>query len=443
MKLIKSQKTFFIQTYGCQMNKYDSELVAAILREKARTIEEANIILVNTCSVRQHAETRALGYLNALNAYKLRRKDVIIGLLGCMAQRMGQQILREKPFVDFVLGPDSYRQLPQILENLDNGGYHPESLAEELETYSDIYPSRVEGVSAWVAIMRGCNNFCAYCIVPYVRGPERSRPAKDILNEVKRLVDEGFVEVTLLGQNVNSYRDGQTDFADLIYQVSQVPGITRVRFATSHPKDLSVKLLETIAESQTICPHIHLPVQSGSDTILRLMNRHYTRDYYLQLLEKARELIREVSVTTDIIVGFPGETEQDFQDTLTLVQQARFDNAFTFKYSPREGTQAAQYEETVTEEEKLSRLETLNKLQKKITLEINKKLVGKKVKVLVEGPSKKSQEQYQGRTDTNKIVVFPKRKEAIGSIIELKIVAAEGHTLFGQPKDEYVEELAS
>jgi len=434
-------KKFFIETYGCQMNKYDSELAARILEgegyQPTNTPSDADLILVNTCSVRERAETRALGRLGALNAYKQDNPDVKIGVLGCMAQRIGDKILEEKPYIDFAIGPDSYRNLPQILQTLHQNSRQIKADVTDFEVYADIYPSRVAGVSAWVAIMRGCNNFCAYCIVPHLRGRERSRSAENILEEVNQLACDGFKEVTLLGQNVNSYNDSDTDFPDLLLRVSQVPGIERVRFASSHPKDLSLKLIEIIADQRKICSHIHLAVQSGSDRVLYLMNRRYTRGHFLALIDSARRLNPAISFTTDIIVGFPGETEQDFRDTLDLVSQARFDNAFTFKYNPRAGTAASLMPDSVSEAEKLERLLRLNALQNGITLAINRELIGRLVQVLLEGPSKKSAENYMGRTDSDKIVIFPKDKHEIGSLVDIRITAAEGHTLFGTVFDSF------
>ncbi|MBN1349404.1 tRNA (N6-isopentenyl adenosine(37)-C2)-methylthiotransferase MiaB [candidate division KSB1 bacterium] len=431
------QKKVYIETYGCQMNKYDSELATSILAGEGYQVThhpgEADLILVNTCSVRDHAEMRALGRLGALNAHKLANPRLKIGVMGCMAQRIGEQILKEKRFVDFAIGPDSYRSLPAILDRLkeDNARQICADITD-FEVYLDIYPNRESGVSAWVAIMRGCNNFCAYCIVPYLRGRERSRPADNVLDEIRQLSREGFKEVSLLGQNVNSYHDGDVDFPELISRVSQVDGILRVRFASSHPKDLSEKLIRAIAAHRTICNHIHLAVQSGSNKILKLMNRNYTREHFLSLLEKARNLVEGISFTTDIIVGFPEETEHDFHDTLDLVQQAQFDNAFIFKYNPRSGTAAAEMQEAVTEEEKLARLIELNELQNSITLNRNRELIGCKAEVLVEGRSKKSATENMGRTDTNKIVIFPARSGDIGKIVGVQIAGAEGHTLFGE-----------
>jgi tRNA-2-methylthio-N6-dimethylallyladenosine synthase len=434
-------KKYYLETYGCQMNKYDSELVAGILNQhgfrEAGTVQDSDLILLNTCSVRQHAETRVFGRLDALRLLKLNHPDLIIGVLGCMAARLQDEILNQKPFVNFVLGPDNYRALPEILSKLNNGyGEHQIKLAEfdNHEIYSELYPSRTSGVSAWVAIMRGCNNFCSYCVVPYVRGRERSRLAKDIVTEVQKLAAQNFLEVTLLGQNVNSYHDGDHDFADLIRLVADLPGIARVRFATSHPKDLSPKLIDTLAGHPKICHHLHLPVQSGSDKILKFMNRNYTRSHYLKLVTSAREKISDLGLNTDIIVGFPGETEADFEDTVDLVRRVEFDGVFVFKYSPREGTIAYNLPETVSEDEKTKRLQILNHIQDEITLKRNQKLIGSVKTILVEGTSKKAKRnQFMGRTESNKIVVFDHETSVARSLISVKIVAAEGRTLFGEP----------
>ena len=435
----KKTKKYYIETYGCQMNKYDSELVAGMLKEQGfqetDSSSDTDLILVNTCSVRQHAENRVLGRLDAFQLLKQKNPDLIIGVLGCMAIRLQDRLLNQKAMVNFVLGPDNYRSLPEVLAKLSNGERQNRlSLAEfdNHEIYSELYPNRGTGFSAWVAIMRGCNNFCSYCIVPYLRGRERSRPADDIVAEVSKLVDERFLEVTLLGQNVNSYHDGVNDFADLIAKVAQLPGLERVRFATSHPKDLSEKLIDAMANHSKICNHLHLPVQSGSDRILNLMNRNYTRSHYLKLIDAIRDKIDNPGLFTDIIVGFPGETEQDFQDTVDLIQQVQFDGAFVFKYSPREGTAAFQYQENLTEAEKVARLQYLNQIQDAITLKKNRDLVGQVQKILVEGRSRKAKpNQYMGRTDSNKIVVFNSDNNEEGLFIKVKIIAAEGRTLFG------------
>ncbi len=438
---------FYIRTYGCQMNKYDSEIVASILEsyglQEVSAPEDADVILVNTCSVREHAEQRVLGYLDHLRLLKSASGERKIAVIGCMAERLGERLREKKPFVDFTVGPDHYREIPRLLglassdERSGGGG--------GLETYSDIFPSHRKGVSAWVAVMRGCDNFCTYCIVPYLRGRERSRPAASVLEEVRRLAAEGFVEVTLLGQNVNSYWDGQHDFADLLRMVADVEGIRRVRFATSHPKDLSDKLIETIAEHPNICKHVHLPVQSGSTRILRKMNRRYTREHYLERIAKIREAIPEVALTTDVIVGFPGETEEDFEQTRSLLEEVEYDGAFVFRYSVREGTAAARLEDDVPEEEKIARLEELNRLQKKISLKRNRAYVGRMVEVLVEGPNRKRPGQYIGRTDTNKITVFtPRRPEEVQTFMRLRIHDASAHTLFGEiPGPDGVREVVA
>ncbi len=430
---------YFIETFGCQMNKHDSELVESILEKegyvRAENIEESDLILINTCSVREHAETRVKNKLDSYQAVKKHRDNLVVGVLGCMAQRLGPGLIDEKPIVNFVVGPDGYRHIPQILDDIrNNGRFQNPPVIDDDETYSDIYPTRIKGISAWVAVMRGCNNFCTYCIVPYVRGRERSRSVKNVLSEVQKLATERFSEVTLLGQNVNSYHDGNNDFADLLKRISQVDGIKRVRFATSHPKDLSRKLLQTIGENERICSHIHLAVQSGSNRILKIMNRNYTREHFLSLIQMSRELINDPGIYTDIIVGFPGETESDFNDTLNLIEQVQFDGAFTFKYSPRSGTAAARLKETVSEEEKQSRLTQLIQLQKKITLKRNRQLINTKQLVLVEGPDKKGYpDQIMGRTEGNKIVVFKGNENSLeGTLVNVKIINAEGQTLFGE-----------
>lgn len=433
-------KKFYLETYGCQMNKYDSELVAGILNkcgyQLSETAEGADVILVNTCSVRENAERRVFGRLDTLRLLRKEKPDLIIGVMGCMAIRLKEEITGKRPFVNFVVGPDNYRAVPEILKKIEgqkNQRHYQLAEFDNYETYSELYPSRTSGVSAWVAIMRGCNNFCSYCIVPYLRGRERSRTASDIVREVQQLVEDGFVEVALLGQNVNSYNDGDTDFADLIAMVAEVPGLKRVRFTTSHPKDLSIKLIEAIAEHENICNHLHLPVQAGSDKILKSMNRKYTRSHYLNLIDSARKRIADIGLYSDIIVGFPGEMEQDFQETVSLVKQVEFDGIFVFKYSPREGTAAFKLEETLSEQEKVERIQILNTIQSEITLRKNQSLIGQTKQILVEGPSKKAKpNQYMGRTETNKIVVFNSDSPKIGSLLTAKIVAAEGHTLFGE-----------
>ncbi len=435
-------KKFYIETYGCQMNKYDSEIVAGILSKNGYLQvfrpEEADILLVNTCSVREHAEKRALGRADNLTVFKSRRPGAQIGVLGCMVQNLGEKILKDHPVVDFVAAPDSYRKLPEILKSTSSSAKEDFSVRAFLddsgseELYDDVYPRRVEGISAWIAITRGCNNFCSYCIVPYVRGRERSRSAQSVLNEVHQLVSEGFLEVTLLGQNVNSYFDGKTDFPDLLAQVAEVEGLLRVRFATSHPKDLSEKLVRTIAEHKKIGYHIHLPVQSGSSRILKAMNRGYTREEYLKRVELIRKIIPDAALTTDIIVGFPGETEADFQATVSLVREVEYDSAFIFKYSPRPHTPAARLKETLTDEEKVARLQELNAVQKEISLKKNRAHVGQVAEILIEGPSRRSLKDAMGRMDNNKIVIVPNTELQPGTLISVRITEVKGITLFGE-----------
>lgn len=433
-------KKVYFETYGCQMNKYDSELVAGILEKQnyqlTTEVQESDLILINTCSVREHAETRVFGRLDALRSLKFQKPELLIGVLGCMAVRLKENITERKPFVDFILGPDNYRNLPAVLAKIsDTSTTENLNLAEvdSFEVYGELFPAPTDGVSAWVAIMRGCNNFCSYCIVPYVRGRERSRKIEEILAEVRKLAQQHYVEVTLLGQNVNSYRDQNFDFADLIRKVAEVAGIKRVRFATSHPKDLSMRLIDAIAGHPNICNHIHLPVQSGSNKILKMMNRNYTREHFIELAASARNKIQDLGLYTDIIVGFPGESEADFEDTLKLIEQIKFDGSFIFRYSPRQGTAAANLKETLTEEQKVKRLQILNQVQDKITLRNNQQLIGKIFSILVEGPSKKAKpNQYMGRTQANKIVVFDSPEPMSALFCNVKIIDVKGRTLFGE-----------
>ncbi len=433
-------KKVYFETYGCQMNKYDSELVAGILESEkyvqTRNAEDSDLILINTCSVREHAETRVFGRLDALRSLKKQNPELMIGVLGCMAVRLKDEILSSRSFVSFVIGPDNYRALPDILKKIEqNGSAHQFGLTEfkDYENYGELFPQHTDGNSAWLAVMRGCNNFCSYCIVPYVRGRERSRKAKDVIEEARKLAAMGFLEITLLGQNVNSYHDGNIAFPDLIHKVADVPGIERVRFATSHPKDMSPELIGAIASHPNICNHLHLPVQSGSDRILDLMNRNYSRSHYIRLIELAKIKIRDPGLYTDIIVGFPGETNEDFQATVDLIQEVQFDGSFIFKYSPREGTAANKLKETISDEEKVARLQSLNEIQDAISLKQNQKLIGKTEKILVEGRSKKKKpNQYMGRTESNKIVVFNSDTVPDHSIINVKIVDVKGRTLFGE-----------
>lgn len=428
---------YYLRTYGCQMNVYDSELVMGILNGEGhiRTsmLDEADIIIINTCSVRQNAENRVLNKLDQLKHLKVKNPQLIVGVIGCVAQNLKKAIIENRQFINFVLGPDSYRKIPEIIKNLKSS----ESAFVEVglsrsETYDYLYPARGESVNAWIAIMRGCNRFCSFCIVPYLRGRERSKPAARVLDEVKRAANEGYAEITLLGQNVNAYRDGRVDFPDLLKMIADVDGIKRIRFTSPHPQDMSLKLIKTIAEVSKICNHIHLPVQAGSDKILSLMNRNYSRNEYISLVDRIRSFISGVSITTDIIAGFPGETREDFLLSVELMQRVEFDNAFTFKYSPRKGTKAAKLKDDVPEIEKVKRVMELAELQRRITLKKNRNLIGRTVEVLVEKESKKSASHWMGRTEENKIVVFPKNGFKQGEFAYLQIVDADGVTLFGK-----------
>jgi tRNA-2-methylthio-N6-dimethylallyladenosine synthase len=430
----KAQPSVFIETYGCQMNKNDSELVRGILRGSglrlSENVESADVVLVNSCSVRDHAERRVLERIGLLTGWKKREPGRRIGVLGCMAQRLGHELLELRPVLDFVVGPDEYRRLPDLIASKRRSPAVHADLRDE-ELYSDVSPLRDSGVSGWVTISRGCGNFCSYCIVPYTRGPEHCRSVSEICGEVAGMADLGFREVTLLGQNVNSYRHGDTDFPDLIERVGRIPGLLRIRFMTSHPKDLSDRLLETMASEPKICPHIHLPVQSGSTRILERMNRKVTREHYLNRVSKAKERIPDVVLTTDVMTGFPGETEEDFQETLDLMEEVRFDEAFTYHYSPRAGTAAASMPDPVPDAVKLNRLGRLIELQRAITFEKKRSMIGNIVEVLPEKLSRRSSDEWMGKTPGGHAVVFGKRDADMGRLVAVRIDALSGTTLRG------------
>lgn len=417
------------------MNLADSEVVAGIMNSSDYGITtdaaDADIIFVNTCSVRDNAEHRVHQRLQTLKKYKSNSPGVIIGVLGCMAERLRTELIEKGNIVDLVVGPDEYRKLPELVENAMSGEKGIAVRLSRVENYDDIVPLRTEGVCAWISVMRGCDKFCTFCVVPFTRGRERSRTLKSVVEEVRRLSDTGFKEVTLLGQNVNSYRDGDSDFADLMKAVSKVDRSMRIRFTTSHPQDMSEKLIRTIAENENICKYIHLPVQSGSDRILKLMNRTYTSAQYLQLVEKIKRLIPSVSLSTDIIAGFPTETEADHQQTLDVIREVRYDGAFMFKYSPRENTKAWDMGDDVSDEIKVQRLNEIIGLQQKISLEQNQPLVGKTVEVLVERESAKSSDEWMGRTGANKVTVFPKGDAKVGDLVKIKVHKVNSATLFG------------
>ncbi|UCH66824.1 MAG: tRNA (N6-isopentenyl adenosine(37)-C2)-methylthiotransferase MiaB [Ignavibacterium sp.] len=426
----------YIETYGCQMNLADTEIVRGILQNKGfdRTdsADDADIVLLNTCSIRENAEQRIYGRLGNFKNLKGSKPELVVGILGCMAERLRKNLVEEKSVVDLVVGPDEYRRLPELIEVAYNGDKGIGVKLSKTETYDDIIPHREDGLQAWLSVMRGCDKFCTFCVVPFTRGRERSRSLASIVDEVKQLAERGFKEITLLGQNVNSYRDNNSDFANLLAACAEVDRTMRIRYTTSHPQDLSDKLLITIAEHQNICNYIHLPVQSGSDRILELMNRTYTIDHYLKLIEKSRKNIPGVSFSTDIIAGFPTETYEDHVMTLDIMREVKYDGAYMFKYSPREGTKAYRMKDDVSEETKSNRLHEIIDLQQQISFEKNQELLGTDEVVLVEGLSRKSDEFYAGRTDTNKVVIFPKKNEiAQGSYVSVKINKATHATLFG------------
>lgn len=426
------------------MNFNDTEIVSSIMKNSGWSItsnhEEANAILLNTCSVRENAETKIFNRLKHFeNKFKKRKEKNVVGIIGCMAERLHEHLIELQHTVSIVIGPDEYRKLPQMLEQAMSGSKGVAVELSTVETYDDIIPLRTEGISAWLSIMRGCNNFCAYCVVPYTRGRERSRPLKSIVEEVKGLFDKGFKEITLLGQNVNSYRDeeSQSTFDVLISEIAKIDKSLRVRFTTSHPRDMSDKLIDAIAEHSNICKHIHLPVQSGSNRILKKMNRRYTVEHYLGIIEKIKSKIPEIALSTDIIAGYPDETIEDHQATLNLIEKVRYSGAFMFKYSPREGTKAYDEEDNIPEEEKLRRLNEIINLQNSIAKDLNAQDKGKILEVLVEQPSKRNEQEWMGRTSTNKITVFPNEngKYKAGDYVNVKIKRSTSATLYGEVVD--------
>lgn len=428
---------FFIETFGCQMNVADSEVVAAIMEtagyELTEEYREADVIMVNTCSVRDNAEKHATGKLQNYMSLKRRGKNTLIGIIGCMAERQGGQLIDELG-IDFVAGPDAYADIPNLIETARRGESAVNIELSTVETYRDIIPRRIgKSISGFVSIMRGCNNFCSYCIVPYTRGRERSRDVESILSEVRDLRERGYKEVTLLGQNVDSYDCEGMKFAGLLEKVASEARDLRVRFATSHPKDMSDEMLEVMARNENICRFIHLPVQSGSNEVLKRMNRKYTREWYLGRIEAIRRIIPDCAIGTDVFCGFCGETLEDHASTLQLMREAAFDQAYMFKYSERPGTLAARtMKDDVPEEEKVRRLNEMIALQGQLSLESNRRDIGKTFEVLVEGYSKRSREQMAGRTSQNKMVVFDKGDAKIGDTVRVKIEEASGATLMGK-----------
>lgn len=434
------QKKFYIETYGCQMNFADSEIVNAILLEKGmdpvNNAELADIILVNTCSIRENAETKVWNRLKEFRGLKTQNKSLTVGVLGCMAERIKDQIIEEEQLVDIVVGPDAYRDIPRLIEEVEDGRKAVNVLLSLEETYADIAPIRTtgNGVSAFVSIMRGCDNMCSFCVVPFTRGRERSRPLESILNEIRQLSDQGYKEVTLLGQNVNSYKDGSHSFSTLMDKASLVDPEMRFRFSSPHPKDFPDELLHLIAERPNLCNYIHIPAQAGSDSMLERMRRPYTRDQYLQLIEKMKGIIPGLSLSTDIIAGFCGETEEEHQQTLSLMREVEYDLAYMFAYSERERTLAyRKFEDDVPEEVKKRRLSEIISQQMSIQHRRNNDEIGQRHVVLVEGTSKRSEQQLSGRTDTNKIAVFDRKEFEKGDYVEVEITGATSATLIAKP----------
>ncbi len=423
------------------MNEHDSEKLAGMLENMNYSStdkpEKADIILLNTCMIRENAELSLYGKVGSFKHLKEKKPDLILGVCGCMMQtdKARSEIVKKYPYVNLVFGTHNIEQLPAFIERLEEEKRVIEVLASDKGCIPELPVKREDDHKAWVSIIKGCNNFCSYCIVPYVRGRERSRQAEDIINEIRELIKQGVIEITLLGQNVNSYGkdlDEDIDFADLLKMLDNIEGLKRIRYMTSHPRDFSDKLVKVIADSRNICEHFHLPVQSGSTKILKNMNRGYTRKEYLNLIDNIKNNIPEASITTDFIVGFPGETEEDFADTISLVKRVRFDMAFTFIYSIRPDTKAGKMKEQVPDDIKNARLQELMAVQNKISMEQNRKFSNKTVKVLIDGESKNNPETFSGRTRTNKLVIVPRADDILGKIVDVKINEVQSWTLYGE-----------
>lgn len=431
-------ENIYIETYGCQMNFADSEVIASILQQAgygmAAEVADADFILINTCAIRDNAEQRVRHRVRELRALQSRRPGLRVGVLGCMAERLQSRLMAEEDNVSFVCGPDAYRRLPEMLAQVRRGQKAAEVELSTTETYDDIEPVRLagNGISAYISIMRGCQNYCAYCVVPYTRGRERSRDPETIVREARSLFGQGYREVTLLGQNVNSYAWGEVGFPELMARVAEIDPLLRVRFATSHPKDLSDRLLEVMAKHGNICRCIHLPVQSGSNRMLKLMNRRYTVEWYLDRVAAIRRYLPECSITTDVIAGFSTETLEDHEATLELFRQVRYDYAYMFKYSLREGTYAWKHlADDIPEEEKTRRLNEIIALQGEIALENNRQEVGREYEVLVEGESHRSKEQLFGRNSQNKVLVFDRGDAVPGTYRRVRVESCTAATLIG------------
>jgi len=432
---------FFIKTFGCQMNKYDSDSISQALinsgYEQTQRMQDANVIMVNTCAVREKAEAKALSLIGRLSSLKRRNPDRIIGIVGCVAQEKGMELFQRFPYLDLVLGPRNIHRVEEYLSQIKARG---ERICATDITVDPVLSMRRKGfvqgkVTSYLKIMEGCDNFCTYCIVPYVRGRESSVPAKQVIDEATYLVNEGIKEITLIGQNVNSYNakgNGSPRFPELVRELDRIPGLKRLRFTTSHPKDLSDELIRCFGDLHSLCSHIHLPVQSGSDRIMHLMRRGYTRDTYIRLIERLRNTRPDIAITSDIIVGFPGETESDFLESLRFIDEIQFDNIFSFRYSERIGTVASRLPDKVDESEKQQRLYALQERQRQITLSKNILLEGTTQEVLVEGPGKRGGAQLTGRTTGNKVVNLPAKADLKGQLVMVRIIEAFQNSLFGE-----------
>ena len=427
---------YYLETFGCQMNVADSEMIEGILQSKGyypiKRMDSADIIFVNTCAIREHAEEKVHSRLGVFSKIKNNKPNVIIGVLGCMAQHLKDNILDSKPYVDIILGPDSYRKLPKLLERnkVDKKNIVDTQLSR-YEVYNNFFPSRNEGINAWVSIMRGCDKFCTFCIVPFTRGRERSRSPNNIIDEVKKAVDEGFVEITLLGQNVNSYTYDNYSFDYLLKNIAEINGVQRLRYTSPHPQDMTDDVLYVMSHYDNICNAVHFPLQAGSNEVLKRMNRSYTKCHFIERAHRIRDILPNCGLSTDIIVGFPGETNSQFEETLNVMKEVKFDSAFTFKYSPRLGTKAYEYSDQILEIDKQERLDKVIKLQKKHTIFRNKEMIGNIERVLVEKNSKRSINQWAGRTDSNKWVIFDKENANIKDLVNVSITNAKGISLHG------------
>ncbi len=427
---------YYLETFGCQMNVADSEMIEGILQSKGyypiKRMDSADIIFVNTCAIREHAEEKVHSRLGVFSKIKKNKPNVIIVVLGCMAQHLKDNILDSKPYVDIILGPDSYRKLPKLLERnkVDKKNIVDTQLSR-YEVYNNFFPSRNEGINAWVSIMRGCDKFCTFCIVPFTRGRERSRSPNNIIDEVKKAVDEGFVEITLLGQNVNSYTYDNYSFDYLLKNIAEINGVQRLRYTSPHPQDMTDDVLYVMSHYDNICNAVHFPLQAGSNEVLKRMNRSYTKSHFIERAHRIRDILPNCGLSTDIIVGFPGETNSQFEETLNVMNEVKFDSAFTFKYSPRLGTKAYEYSDQILEIDKQERLDKVIKLQKKHTIFRNKEMIGNIERVLVEKNSKRSINQWAGRTDSNKWVIFDKENANIKDLVNVSITNAKGISLHG------------